>query len=354
MRAWLLFIGLLFVVGCEPSEGSGPEAPEKEDELMRLRWAVAFTDEGDLAVFDAASGAVVSTAAGSGRSGRRDIAVDAARRVWVLEQEDEGGEIRVCPLAGNPPALGACAHWVWVDGVAAMWPMQEGMVVFEDGYGPRWKVLRDDGAPAKGVWSPRPASVWTDGTNLHALTYGQDGAVLERRSATIGATAAPSGTALWGLPATEPPSTRFTPLGDGGVLVDALDGDVALRWVEDDAVGAAMLLGVGPGIARVEAAAALEGAVIALTTDRAVIAAMENGKSVGAASVSLPGGVRRENLFFSRDLLVTGPARALVATDAGVVAIEVQRTASGVTAFHDAQFQGAGLRGPLAAVPDLE
>ncbi|UQA62047.1 hypothetical protein [Polyangium aurulentum] len=352
MRAWLPFIGLLIVAGCDPSEGSGPGEPRKEDPVTGSRWAVGFTGEGDLAVFDAESGAVVSTAPGSGKSGRRDVAVDAAKRVWVLEQEDEGGEIRGCPLAGSPPALGACAHWAWVDGVAALWPAPGGMVVFEDGYGPRWKVLRDDGAPAKGVWSPRPASVWGDGTTLHALTYGQDGAALERRSAAIGGAIVPSGTAPWGSPATEPPSARFTPLGDGGVLVDAQEGDVALRWVEDDVVGAAMLLGVGPGIARVEAAAGLEGAVIALTTDRAVIAAVENGTSVGAASVPLPEGVRREDLFFSRDLLVTGPARALVATEAGVVAIRVKRTAGGVTAFRDGQF--AGLRGPLAAVPDLE
>jgi hypothetical protein len=280
------------------------------------------------------------------------VAVDAARRVWVLEEEEEGGEIRVCPLAGEPPALGGCAHWVWVDGVAALWPMPGAMVVFEDGYGPRWKVLRDDGAPAKGVWSPRPASVWAEGTTLHALTYGADGAVLEQRSATIGGAPVPSGTALWGVPATDPPTARFTAFEDGGVLVDVAFGDVVLRWVEADAAGAAMPLGVGPAIARVEAAAALEGAVIALTSDRAVIAAMENGKPVGSASVALPEGVRPEKLFFSRDLLVTGPDRALVATDEGVVAIGVQRTAAGVTASRDGHF--GDLRGPLAAVPDLE
>jgi len=318
-----------------------------------VAWAVGFTGEGDLAVFDAASGAVVSTAPGSGRGGRRDLAVDAARRVWVLEEEEEGGgEIRVCPLAGEPPVLGSCAHWVWVDGVAALWPMPEGMVVFEDGYGPRWKVLRDDGAPAQGTWSPRPASVWAEGTTLHALTYGADGAALERRSATIGDVAEPSGTALWGVPASEPPTARFTPFEDGGVLVDVLDGDLWLRGVQGDAVGAAMPLGAGPAIARVEAVGALAGAVIALTTDRAVIAAIDNGQSVGVASVPLPEGVRQENLFFSRDLLVTGPDRALVATAGGVVMIGVQRTAGGVAASRDGHI--LDLRGPLAAVPALE
>ncbi|HVK69827.1 MAG TPA: hypothetical protein VM694_35455, partial [Polyangium sp.] len=271
-------------------------------------------------------------------------------RLWVLEENEDasGGEIRVCPL--NEGAVGACAHAAWVDGGAALFATDEGLWVFEQGaYGPRWKVLRE-GTIAKGVYAPRPASVWREGDRMEVLSYGVDEDRLTRLSGTLTENGLVVTTGLdLGAPALQPPTARFVPLSaESGLLWDVVGGDVAARKVGAQGAEAAVMLGVGPGIDRIEAAAMLGEAALVLSTNTLRVVEMEQEyRGLGVTAVALGGEVRRAGTFFSRDLATVGD-RALVATDQGVLAIVVEK--DGGPVFLDERFEGSSLRGPLWVV----
>ncbi|TKD12773.1 hypothetical protein [Polyangium fumosum] len=310
-------------------------------------YGVGFGLQGEVVVFEGKTGAVTSSAEGGGGT-PRDVAVDpGASRVWVLEENEDasGGEIRVCPLDAG--AVGACAHAAWVDGGAALFATDEGLWVFEQGtYGPRWKVLRE-GTIAKGVYAPRPASVWREGDRMEVLSYGVNEDRLTRMSGMLTENGLVVTTGLdLGAPALQPPTARFAPLSaESGLLWDVVGGDVAAREVGAEGAGAAVMLGVGPGIERIEAAAVLGGAALVLSTNTlwVVEMAQENG-GFDVTAVALGGEVRRAGTFFSRDLATAGD-RALVATDQGVRAIMVEK--DGGPVFLDERFEGSSLRGPL-------
>ncbi|MDI1428257.1 hypothetical protein [Polyangium sorediatum] len=310
-------------------------------------YGVGFGLQGEVVVFEGKTGAVTSSAEGGGGT-PRDVAVDpGASRVWVLEENEDasGGEIRVCPLDAG--AVGACAHAAWVDGGAALFATDEGLWVFEQGtYGPRWKVLRE-GTIAKGVYAPRPASVWREGDRMEVLSYGVNEDRLTRMSGKLTENGLVVTTGLdLGAPALQPPTARFVPLSaESGLLWDVVGGDVAAREVGAEGAGAAVMLGVGPGIERIEAAAVLGGAALVLSTNTLWV--VELGKENGGfdvTAVALEGEVRRAGTFFSRDLATAGD-RALVATDQGVRAIMVEK--DGGPVFLDERFEGSSLRGPL-------
>jgi hypothetical protein len=337
------------VLGCAPEE---PYLPSREDAVPR--WALSFRADGALAVFDVANGEVANATPLPAGGGRRDVALDACSgRVWVLIGDDEeaSGEVLVCPLdrAQAPPRLGACVHEVWVDGVAALWATGRGVVVFEDGYGPRWKLLRDDGAPSKGAPAPRPASVHAAGADaFEVLTYGEDGARLQwRRASVAGGVVEVTSVVDLGLsPGGDPPSARMVLLPSGeGLLVDVALGDVALRPFAGSVVGEEKRVVADPAIERVEAVA-LSGDLLSVLTPAGLLV-MEAVGEGSAAVVSLPGKVRREMTFFSRDLANVGEGRWLVATDGGVNAVEARRGEGGVQAWLDGAFMGSALRGPI-------
>lgn len=313
-------------------------------------YGVGFGLNGEVVVFDGKTGAVMSSAEGGGGT-PRDVTVDPdGARLWVLEENEDasGGEIRACPLGAG--TVGPCAHAAWVDGGAALFATDEGLWVFEQStYGPRWKVLRE-GTIAKGVHAPRPASVWREGDRVEVLSYGVRDDRLTRLSGTMTENGLVVTTGLdLGAPALLPPTARFVPLSaESGLLWDVAGGDVAMRKVDAAGAEAAVALGVGPGITRIEAAAVIGEAALVLSTNTLWVVKLgeENG-GLGVASVALAGEVRRAGTFFSRDLVTAGD-RALVATDQGVRAIVVEKDDGSV--FVEDSFDGSQLRGPLLVV----
>ncbi|MDI3286409.1 hypothetical protein [Polyangium sp. 15x6] len=313
-------------------------------------YGVGFGLNGEVVVFDGKTGAVTSSAEGGGGT-PRDVTVDPdGARLWVLEENEDasGGEIRVCALDAG--AVGPCQHAAWVDGGAALFAADEGLWVFEQAtYGPRWKVLRE-GTIAKGVYAPRPASVWREGDRVEVFSYGVSDDRLTRLSATMteGGLVVTTGLDL-GEPALAPPTARFVPLSaESGLLWDVVEGDVAMRKVDAEGAEAAVMLGVGPGIERIEAAEVLSGAALVLSTNTLwVVEPGEENGGPSASAVALGGKVRRAGTFFSRDLVTAGD-RALVATDQGVRAIVVEK--DGGSVFLDDRFDGSSLRGPLLVV----
>ncbi|MRG94170.1 hypothetical protein [Polyangium spumosum] len=313
-------------------------------------YVVGFGVGGEVQVFDAATGAVTSAAEGGGGTPRDVTVAPDGSRLWVLEENEDasGGEIRVCPL--HEGAVGACAHAAWVDGGAALFATNEGLWVFEQAtYGPRWKVLRE-GKIAKGAYAPRPASAWREGERIEVLSYGVNDDTLMRVSGTLAGdeVIVTVGQTL-GAPSIEPPTARFVPTSsEAGLLWDVAGGDLAVRRVNAAGAGQAEVLGVGPGIERIEAAEVLGGAALVLSTNTLWIATLgEEDVVLGVTEVGLEGRVRRAGTFFSRDLCVAGD-RALVATDQGVHAIVVEK--GGGSAFLDEGFEGGLLRGPLTAL----
>jgi hypothetical protein len=349
-----------------PRPSNGPRAPggvRPEPAPVAAGW----TDRGAPALFDSGSGAVIAEAPGGGLGGERDLVVDPWQsRIVVLESDadDPWGEIASYPLvAGNPGvSLGARQHQVWVDGVARLAASPFGAVVFEDGYGPRWRLLRADGQPSASVFGPRPASLLTGmlpdgGFRLSALTYGPLGDALDVRVAAVqqdGVTE-PVAVPQPALPLSDPPAARWLESAGGGQVVDAVAGEVVLSTFAGGGWPAMMPIGVGPGIERVEQAAMFPGGNrLALLTSGAanvVIATVgAGGAPECAAALDLPGEPASATLFFSRGLVVVGPGRVLAATSSGVFAVSVSDDCPPVLAV-DPAFAGEALRGPLDRLP---
>lgn len=324
--------------------------------------AAGWTDAGDPVLFDSATGALIAGAPGGDLGGERDLVVDpwlARLLVFESDAEDPWGEIASYPLvaAGSGLLLGPRQHQVWVDGVARLAASPFGAVVFEDGYGPRWRLLRSDGQPSASVFGPRPASLQTTlladgGFGLTALTYGPDGDSPDLRVATLlpDGVATPVMVPLPVLPLSRPLSARWVESAAGGQVVDVASGDVLVSASAGEAP-VLMPLGVGPGIERVEQAATFPGGGrLALLTSGAanlVVATVGAGGAPGcAAALALPGEPGKAGLFFARGLLVVGPERVLVATSSGVFAIAVSDECPPLLAL-DLAFDGEALRGPL-------
>ena len=87
--------------------------------------------------------------------------------------------ISVHPMAAAEPRFEPRRHWAWVDGRARLMALPYAALAFEEGYGERWKVLRDDGKPTVSLPAPRPASAWLEadgeGFRIGALAYEPDG-----------------------------------------------------------------------------------------------------------------------------------------------------------------------------------
>lgn len=317
---------------------------------------VAWTASGDLVLADGASGEARQTIAASA-TGERDVAWDPWGRRVVLYQgaEDEGGEIAAHPLEQAGAALGARAHLAWVDGRARLLPAPPGLVVFEEGYGERWKLLGS--APTSSVIAPPPASAWLTvgvaGAAVHALGY-DDGSLVER-AATVRDTGigAPSIEPLPVGPATQPPTARLVPAIGAALLVD-VDGDsLAVRRLDGMTSRVAL---PAPGM-RIEAAVSLHGGqVVAVLlsgaeTELAAVAVDATGVVQGAAHLPLPGEAAPAPRFFARDLAVQGDGRVLAATSVGVHAVDVTvDDAAGVRVAIAAGFDGSALRGPIAVI----
>jgi hypothetical protein len=337
-----------------------------------VRRFAAFTSTGELAVVGVETAEVLAQAPADPASAVRDLDWDAAGGRLVLFESDEheqGGEIaaHAVDVDDASASLGTREHLAWVDGIARIAASSLGVLVFEDGFGPRWRVLWNDGNPGASVAAPRPASMWleaaADGFAVHALTYGvaaSDVSLERRRTQLVPDSIVPIAAPLLDVAAaTDPPTARSiaAPAIGAELLADVIDGTPALRVVHGALVGEASPLFEAGAVERIEALATLDGGrmVLLLTSAPARLLAAhldDEGNVLSEDALDLPGNVRQELQFFSRDLIVLGPTRALVATDAGVFAVSVAGADGSPALDIDPAFAGLGLRGPLVALPD--
>jgi hypothetical protein len=237
-----------------------------------------------------------------------------------------------------------------------------GAVVFEDGYGPRWRLLRADGMPSASVFGPRPASIATGllpggGFRVAALTYGVEDDEADIRVAEIGPTGigTPVTVPVLVPPIASPPAARWVESAGGGQLVDAANGDVWITPFAGSGWPSWMPVGVGPGVTRVEQVAAFSGgdrlALLTTGTVDLVVASLgPGGAPQCAAALDLPGEVSKAPLFFARGLATVNANRLLVATSSGVFAVTVSDDCPPSLAI-DPDFEGSALRGPLDMLP---
>ncbi|MGZ3473027.1 MAG: hypothetical protein ACXWUG_01060 [Polyangiales bacterium] len=158
----------LLLSSCGGAPASMPEP--------KPRSVIAATDEG-FAVVDAWSGRVLSTY--RSKASVDHLVFDPYRRALLTfesDDRDEGGTI----VSRSLDALEVESPIAFVDGVARLHPAPFGVVVFEESYGTRWRLL---GSP-RGIPAPMPSAVWSSPSGaVHALTHDDDG--WSSRSATF-------------------------------------------------------------------------------------------------------------------------------------------------------------------------
>jgi hypothetical protein len=315
-----MLLCLLASAGCvappEPHDPPGDApAPEPAPPPPPRRFAAVSAD-GELVLADGASGGVVERAAATGPI------VDLAWDPWALrliavevDPEGEGGEITAHTLP-----LGAGEHVAWLDGQLRVLPAPPGLVVFEQSYGERWRLI--GAAPTSSLAAPPPSAAWIGpGPSLFAVA---GGALRE----------VPLSAAGLGTP-------TITPLPDGVVV--PRDGGALAVEVPLPA----------PGLRAVAAAAVGDHvAVLTASPPTLVVAALSAGGAVTAtAHLPLPGLVADPAPFFSRYLCALGDHLVLAATTAGVFAVRIGSAPHGITLELAPGFDGSALRGPLAPSP---
>jgi hypothetical protein len=324
---------------------------------------VAWTAGGELVIADGVTGAVRQVTAEVGGI-ERDGALDPwGGRLLTFESDDDsgGGEIASHPLLPGPEGtvLGAREHLAWVDGRVRLLPSPFGVVVFEEGYGQRWKLL--GAAPGPSVIAPPPASAWIEIGPASATVHALAGDVaLERITAQVGpAGLGPPSVEVLPAGSTPPPPARLVPapaLGDA-VLVDVAGGELEVRRVDSASVGPAARVPLGGPGARVEAALPIDGGeiVVLLMSSPSALTAIRldpGGAVTSMAGVPLPGEVTQAAPFFSRDVARLGQDHVVAATSTGVYALRLTRDAGGVQLEMESAFDGSALRGPVLALEE--
>ncbi len=303
----------------------------------------------------------------------RDVAFDRwQRRAIVFESDEEGifGEVSIHDMDHDEPRFEPRRHSIWVDGRARVMGVPQGVLVFEEGYGERWKLLRDDGVPTVSVPAPRPASVWLvegdEGLEVNALasvpSSPVDGLQWLRAGVSTTEITKPVDYSL-GPSAADPPVARMAPsaLLVGAYVVDLRHEELVLSYHEPDGTRVdAWRLGKATG--RIEQLLSMGAlgddqerlAVLLSDPGRVVVAdVVEPSHAAHWAMVRtlfLDGQVGIHDRFFARDMVAQGNANLLVATGTGVVAIEVVDRAQQPALVVNDAFCGDDLRGPLALV----
>ncbi|MFO0760186.1 MAG: hypothetical protein U0359_27140 [Byssovorax sp.] len=336
--------------------------------MLAVPDAITWTSNGRVAVVSGKTGAARQVADTALLGGERDLVYDPfQKRLMVFEQDSESdaGEIASYALVPGPNGalLAPRVHESWVDGDLRMLASSLGIVVFEQSYGGWWKLFFSDEESVSSVAAPMPSSAWISPTGsgiaIRGLTV-TPGLPLYRRSADAQWTSvsAPVTSSLGIFPAGAVPTARLMPAPARGdaVLFDVTGSSLAMRFVNGPVPGPAVLLPLGAGGQRIEQAVPIDGGEVALllVSGQSRLVAVEINAAGGIASsaeVALPGAVRKETQFFSHDLALLGPRRALAATSTGVYAVSIGRDAGGVHLAIDPGFDGSMLRGPVEALP---
>ncbi|MEJ7735481.1 MAG: hypothetical protein WKG00_40630, partial [Polyangiaceae bacterium] len=163
--------------------GAAGDVPARRPRPTPPSFALAVTDDARLAVVDVAGGTTVTSVSLPDGVVVRDLDFDGVSgRALVFESDadDQGGEVTAYPILeqAGPAAtsqwvFGPRQHIGWVDGRARLLAQPSAVLLFEEAYGTRWRLL--DGAPSTSLIAPRPASVWRapDGASaVQALLYG--------------------------------------------------------------------------------------------------------------------------------------------------------------------------------------
>lgn len=350
------------------SEAQDPAAPPTSSSLLAAPAdVIAWTVDGAPALVDGTSGVIRQTLPAAVGSGDRDMAWDRWSRRLVIVQGDEGGEGGEIASHPHVPArtgfrLGERVHEAWIDGRVRVLPSPFGVVVMEESYGTRFRLLGP--TPTPSVAAPPPAAAWLTvepaGAVLHALAAVEDPPAFEVRTASVTAAgvSAPHVQPLAIGPASTPPTARLVPgpSTERTILVDVSGASLVVRLVDDAGAGPASTLALPSSGMRIEAAVSLcGGSVVAMlmsgTPQILAVSVDPSGAVTSAAHLPLPGAVSSATHFFSRDLVVQGHDRLLAATSAGVHAVRVtQNGNAGLYLAFAEEFAGSTLRGPIAVV----
>ncbi len=347
---------------------------------------LGFDADGRLSWFDGETGRILAKEAPRPEAEpvlTRDVAYDRWQRravVFESDAEDQFGEISIHGMPQDEPHFERRRHWIWVDGRARVLPVPEALLVFEEGYGERWKLLRNDGVPTVSLPAPRPASAWLvvgeAGLEVNALasvtSSSADRLQWLRAEVSDKQIGHPESYSL-GPSAANPPVARMAPsalahgdlapgdLAQGAYVVDLRHGELVLSYHEADGTRVdAWVLGKATGrIEQLLSMGALaddqERLAVLLSEPGAVVVADVGEHSAATheltvRGLALDGQVRIHDRFFARDMVARGNARLLVATDLGVVAIEVVDRAQQPALVVRDSFWGDELRGPLARI----
>lgn len=355
------------------ARGASPRGPVLAAGEETPRRIAGTTADGKLALFDGATGELLSSAAAGETGPIADIACDPfLSRVLSVEQAEgeEWGELVTHALdAGSEegsPALGAGEHLVWIDGVARVAATPVGAVEFQESYGERWKLLPEGGAPTPGAPARVPVSIAVvpgDGGPPVLLGLPECGLGGEQNllsamltPAGVGAVAAQP---LFSLPLSDPGdcSVRWARSKGGEHVIAVTAGEVGVF----SSAGAGGVWGprvpvaLGAAVEGVESAVGMEGApvVVALVTGAIDVAAVRlspSGEVECATSLDLLGEVASSRGRLGRGLTAAGPLRALAATSEGVFGLALSEGCP-LALEVDAAFSGDALRGPLDACP---
>jgi hypothetical protein len=332
------------------------------------RHFVATRTDGAVVLADAADGAVLAATPG-GDGELRDLAFDGPNaRVLVASFGDvDAGELLALPLTLSPPAFGAAEPLFTIDGDLRTLPTDAGVLFFQLSYaGWRWWWTGSAGAGEVVLLPPKSAYVAQGappGTiRVETLAYGDPGGaqVLTRQAVVAG----PDGLELepaltLAIDVGADPSARLVgvPAVGDALLVDVMAGVVVVRPISGAALGSPIPVAGGVTAARVEAALPLRSGrlVVAATSGppRLVVVTLGGaGEVVGSAALDLPAAFVAADRFFSRDLAAVSEDRVLVATPAGVLAVDIAVAVDGAPQLCvDPAFVGESLRGPLSVLP---
>jgi len=342
---------LSFVLGCSAIEdgdsparlrlGSAPPGPSVVA-VPDPPW-LAFDTLDRPVVFDPTTGAVVASGPALAAV-ERDITYDP----WTgdvavfTSPEGEGGVVQHLSW----PSLSPTGEPFAIDGRVELWFGPEGLWLFEQSYGERWRRIRRDEQ-----WEPSwplrpPSSLWSrDSPAFGALVDDGGQATLlgiDPTASAVPSTATP-------LPGIVPSvgAARATPLPDGVAIAWTVAGGIQICVLDDEgAVVHDRALGL-PGVVRQAATLTTpRGPWIALALEAQptqVVALDPYGEAL-SQPFELDGSLDPDE-HVDRRLSAEG-SRLLVATSQGVSALILE--VGSATLSRDEAFVGDQLRGPLA------
>lgn len=356
----LALIVAALAAGCSSSDGPprGAEramatAPRPAPPRARAPRLFVGAGRGGLAVVDADRGAVLQRLDALEVD---DVVVDRARgQVLTFERPDmdpESGALVARRL--QPDGVGG---WLAgprtlrrLDGRARHLTITAGVIVFEESYGTRLRLLGDDGAATLGLPAPLPNAAWTDegGATASALVRDEEGAwALATIAAARGAVAIERAP----LAPLSDPSARAVRLGGAVILLDVVEGRLALR--APDAQGRSRARSGAGSAATIDGlvdACALGARRVAVLTTTPRLLALELGddgapRPLGDLAI---GGARLPIAAAPpRRLLCVADDRLLVATEEAVLAFDLEGGPTGAHLVRDGSFAAEGVRAPI-------